>query len=133
MGLTRPRRTAELARPSWAANSVEEHVLIDHRTYVIKPGKMQAHLEIYKKYGYQAQVRHLGKPLAYMYAESGELNTIVHIWTYKDAADRAARRAAMQADPEWQLYLQKNAEAGYLLSQKTSLMVPADIDQVMTS
>ncbi|MDT3683516.1 MAG: NIPSNAP family protein [Pseudorhodoplanes sp.] len=106
-------------------------MLIDHRTYVIKPGKMQAHIEIYQKYGYQAQVRHLGKPLAYMYAESGELNTIVHIWMYKDAADRATRRAAMQADPDWQVYLQKNAEAGYLLSQKTSLMVPADIDQVM--
>lgn len=108
-------------------------MLIDHRTYVIKPGKMQAHLEIYEKYGYHVQVRHLGKPLAYMYAESGELNTIVHIWMYKDAADRAARRAAMQADPEWKEYLKKNAEAGYLVSQKTSLMVPANVDQVAKS
>jgi hypothetical protein len=108
-------------------------VLIDHRTYEIKPGKMQAHLDIYEKYGYQAQIRHLGTPLAYMYAESGELNTVVHIWAYRDAADRAARRAAMQADPEWKKYLEKSGEAGYLVSQKTSLMVPANVDQVAKS
>ena len=108
-------------------------MLIDHRTYVVRPGKMQAHLEIYEKYGYQAQVRHLGKPLAYMYSESGELNTIVHIWVYQDAADRAKRRAAMQADPEWKEYLKRNAEAGYLVSQKNSLMTPANVDQIVTS
>lgn len=107
-------------------------MLLDHRTYVIKPGKMQAHIDIYEKYGYAAQVRHLGKPLVYMYAESGELNTLVHIWMYKDAADRATRRAAMQADPDWNEYVKKNSEAGYLLSQKTSLMIPAHIGQVAT-
>lgn len=107
-------------------------MLLDHRTYVIKPGKMQAHIDIYEKYGYAAQVRHLGKPLVYMYAESGELNTLVHIWMYKDAADRATRRAAMQADPDWNEYVKKNSEAGYLLSQKTSLMIPANIGQVAT-
>lgn len=108
-------------------------MLMDYRTYTIQPGKMQAYIEIYRTYGATAQARHLGKPLTYMYAESGELNTIVHIWMYKDAADRAARRAAMLADPDWKEYQKRNAEAGYLLSQKTSLMVPADVDQVATS
>ena len=50
------------------------------------------------------------------------MNTYVHIWVYKDAADRAAKRAAMAADPEWQTYIQKNGEAGYLIAQKNSLM-----------
>jgi hypothetical protein len=31
----------------------------------------------------------------------------------------------MSADPDWQVYLQKNAEAGYLIAQKNSLMTPA--------
>jgi len=99
-------------------------VLIDHRTYRTKPGKLQAHLDLYEQHGYAAQVRHLGKPFAYMVAESGELNTIVHIWVYEDAADRARRRAAMQADPEWQAYLKMSADAGYLDSQTTKLMLP---------
>ena len=99
-------------------------MLVDHRTYRMKPGRMQAHLDLYEQYGYAAQVRHLGKPLAHMVAETGELNTLVHIWVYEDAADRAKRRAAMAADPEWQLYLKKNAEAGNLDQQVTKLMTP---------
>ena len=47
-----------------------------------------------------------------MITESGEINTIVHIWVYEDAADRAKRRAAMAADPDWQAYLKKSGEAG---------------------
>jgi hypothetical protein len=101
-------------------------VLVDHRTYRIKPAMMAAHLELYDKHGRAAQVRHLGEPLGYLIAESGELNTIVHMWVYDDAADRAKKRAAMMADPEWQNYLKLSAEAGYLQEQRTSLMNPAE-------
>ena len=99
-------------------------MLIDHRTYRVRPGTLNAHLELYEKHGFAAQTRHLGQPLAYLYAESGDLNTIVHIWAYEDAADRAKRRAAMAADPEWQNYLRLSAEAGYLQEQTTKLMIP---------
>ena len=51
--------------------------------------------------------------------------TSTAIWVYEDAADRSRRRAAMMADPEWQAYLEKNAEAGYLLKQESKLMSPA--------
>ena len=100
-------------------------MLIDHRYYRIKPGMVPAHLDLYEQTGFKAQSRHLGQPLAYLFTESGEVNTFVHMWVYKDAADRAARRAAMSADPEWQIYIQKNAEAGYLVAQKNNLMTPA--------
>jgi hypothetical protein len=102
-----------------------KRVLVDHRTYRIKPGMTAAHLAIYEQYGLAAQSRHLGAPFAYMYAESGDVNTVVHQWAYEDAADRAQRRAGMLKDPEWQVYLQKLNESGYLLEQKTSLMIPA--------
>jgi hypothetical protein len=101
------------------------HVLIDHRTYRVRPGTMQAHLDIYEQYGFAAQTRHIGKPVAYMFAESGDLNTIVHIWAYENAGDRETKRAAMAADPDWQTYLKKNREAGYLENQVTKLMIPA--------
>ena len=73
-------------------------MLVDHRTYRIKPGMTQAHLDIYEKHGLAAQTRHLGPPIAYMFAESGDVNTIVHQWAYDDAADRMRRRANMWAD-----------------------------------
>ncbi len=100
-------------------------MLVDHRTYTIKPGKMTAYLELYEQAGLKPQSRHLGDPIAYMFAESGELNTVVHIWAYKDATDRATRRAAMVADPEWQAYLKKSGEAGFIEKQVTKLMTPA--------
>jgi len=100
-------------------------MLIDHRTYTVRAGMMAKHLAIYEQYGLKPQKRHLGEPLAYLVTESGELNTYVHIWVYKDAADRAAKRAAMGADPEWQVYVQKTGEAGYLIKQENKLMTPA--------
>lgn len=99
-------------------------MLIDHRTYVCRPGTIKKHLEIYQAYGWAAQTRHLGMPVAYLTTETGDVNSYVHIWAYEDAADRARRRAAMQADPEWIEYLRRSAEAGYLVSQENKLMVP---------
>jgi hypothetical protein len=100
-------------------------LLVDHRTYKIKPGHMNTHLAIYEEFGLKAQWRHLGEPHAYMFAESGAMNSLVHQWVYKDAADRAARRAAMMGDAEWLTYVKKLAESGLLMDQQTSLMVPA--------
>ena len=40
-----------------AALAKEDIVLVDHRTYRIKPGMTQAHLEIYEKYGFAASAR----------------------------------------------------------------------------
>jgi hypothetical protein len=100
-------------------------MLVDHRTYTVKPGTMAKHMAIYQEYGLVPQKRHLGEPLAYLITESGEVNTYVHMWVYKDAADRAAKRAAMSADPDWHLYLHKSGEAGYLIGQRNNLMNPA--------
>jgi len=100
-------------------------LLVDHCTYRIKPTHMNTHLAIYQEFGLKAQWRHLGEPHAYMFAESGAMNSLVHQWVYKDAADRETRRAAMAADPEWQIYVKKLSESGLLMDQQTSLMVPA--------
>jgi hypothetical protein len=104
----------------------ETRVLIDHRYYRIKPGMVAAHLDLYEKQGFATQSRHLGQPFAYLFTESGEVNTLVHMWAYEDAGDRTRRRAAMAADPEWQNYLRMMNETGYLVSQQNNLMLPAN-------
>ena len=100
-------------------------MLLDHRTYTVRPGTIAKQMKLYEEYGLAAQKRHLGEPLAWLVTETGEINTYVHIWVYEDAADRARRRAAMLADPEWQAFLQNSAEAGYLIKQENKLMTPA--------
>ncbi len=100
-------------------------MLYDHRTYVCRPGTIKKQLELYKAHGWEPQTRNLGQPLMYAMTETGNPNAFIHIWVYEDAADRATRRAAMQADPDWQEYLRLNAEAGYLVSQTNTLLIPA--------
>ena len=100
-------------------------MLIDLRTYTVRPGSMPAQLALYEKLGYPIQLRYMGEPHFYLTAESGELNTIVHGWVYDSAGDREDKRARMAKDPDWKVYLTENAKAANIVSQRTSLMVPA--------
>jgi len=97
-------------------------MLFDMRIYTCKPGTVPAQLELYRQHGYAAQTRHLGKPVLYGVTETGPINTYVHVWGYESAADRETKRAAMQADPEWQAFLQKSKEAGHLIGQENRLL-----------
>jgi hypothetical protein len=100
-------------------------MLLDVRTYRCRPGTTKKHLELYERLGKAPQTRHLGPPLAYLLTETGNPNEFVHIWVYESAADRETKRAAMQADPEWQAYLAASAELGALEHQDNRLMRPA--------
>ncbi len=100
-------------------------MLLDHRTYTVRPGTLHLQLALYEGFGFEAQKRHLGAPLAFLVTETGELNTYVHIWAYEDATDRMRRRAALQADRNWLTYLDKAAAAAYITRQETKLMTPA--------
>lgn len=99
-------------------------MLFDVRIYTCRPGTIKKHLALYEKLGKTAQVRHLGEPFAYLTTETGNVNRYIHIWKYQDAADRARRRAAMQADPEWITFMEESAKLGALEHQENSLMLP---------
>ncbi len=97
-------------------------MIFDHRTYTCRPGTIKKHLALYAEHGWAPQTKHLGQPLLYAATETGDVNTFVHVWVYKDTADRTAKRAAMQADPDWNAYLARSAEAGYLVSQVNTIL-----------
>ena len=99
-------------------------MIFDHRTYCCRPGMVPAQMALYEQYGKAPQERHLGKPVLYGIAETGRINSYVHVWAYDDAADRAKKRAAMQADPEWQDFLKRSAEAGNLITQENQILIP---------
>ena len=105
-------------------------MIFDHRTYTCKPGTVRKALELYEQHGMAAQIKHLGPPVLYGMTEVGNVNTYIHVWAYQDLADRTRRRAAMQADPAWQAYLQKSSEAGYLLSQVNTILTAAPFFKV---
>ena len=99
-------------------------MIYDHRTYVCHPGRIRKHLKLYADHGWEPQRRHLGEPVIYAAVETGDVNSYVHVWAYADVADREARRAALAADPDWQAYLAKSAEAGHLARQVNTILKP---------
>ncbi|MEZ5826705.1 MAG: NIPSNAP family protein [Geminicoccaceae bacterium] len=100
-------------------------MIFDHRTYYCRAGTIGAHMALYEAHGLAAQKRHLGDPVLYATTETGDVNSFVHVWVYDSAGDRERKRAAMEADPEWQAYKKMSAEAGYLIRQENKILVPA--------
>lgn len=77
------------------------------RTYRLSNGSLPAYLDAVEQEGIAIQSRHLGTLVAYLQSEIGPLNEIVHIWAYPSLDEREARRARLQADPDWQAFLPK--------------------------
>lgn len=100
-------------------------MFVEKRVYTLKPGGVPTYMKLYEEFGYKTQSKHLGQPVGWYFSEVGGLNQITHMWQYEDLNDRATRRAAMQADPDWQVYIKKIADAKILLSQENELLVPA--------
>lgn len=85
-------------------------MLVDHRTYTIHPGKIADFLALYGELAWPIQRRHLGDCVGwYQSMDIGQLNQVVHMWRFSDLNDRAARRAAMAADPGWPAYMSQAA------------------------
>lgn len=82
-------------------------MIVEQRIYTLKPGKVAEYLALYRAEGLDVQVGHLGRLVGYYSVEVGALNQLIHMWAYEDANDRATRRAALYADPEWQRVVQK--------------------------
>lgn len=71
------------------------------RIYTCHPGKLGAFLKLVETEILPLQTKYCGNLVFYSTSETGELNQVVQVWAYQDAADRDARRSAMWADPAW--------------------------------
>ena len=95
--------------------------LYELRIYRFHPGKVaewarlaQTGLPIREKYS---------SPVGFWQTEVGVLNTVVHLWPYRDARHRAEVRKAVAADPRWQEVIAKLYPL--LQSQESKLLLPA--------
>ncbi|GJE27673.1 NIPSNAP family protein [Methylobacterium organophilum] len=82
-------------------------MIYEMRTYRLKTGTVPAYLKLVGEEGIAIQRGHLGNLVGYYATEIGPLNEIVHVWGYRDLADRESRRAALAADPAWTAFLPK--------------------------
>jgi hypothetical protein len=74
-------------------------MIYEFRTYTLKPRSLA---EVEKRYGEAYEYRKKYSPLtAFWHTEIGPLNEIIHVWGYKDLAERARIRAEASKDPNW--------------------------------
>ncbi len=105
-------------------------MIIDHRTYDFHPGKMNAWIENYEKYGLPVQKKHLGNFIGFCTVEVGPINQVVFMWGFEDAGDRERRRAAMAEDPDWGEFARRSAEIGALRQQQDKLIKPVPFSPI---
>jgi len=74
-------------------------VIYEIRTYRIAPGTLA---EVEKRFGEAYEYRkQLSELTAFWHTEIGSLNEIVHVWPYRDLAERARIRAEAVKHPSW--------------------------------
>jgi hypothetical protein len=90
------------------------------RTYRLVPGKAAAYGEVMRE-ALPIREKH-SAPVGYWLVEIGPLNTVVHLWGYRDLAHRAEVCRALAADAAWQ------SAVGRLLplvqAQEAKILVP---------
>jgi len=74
-------------------------MIYEIRTYRLAPGSVA---EVEKRFGEAYEYRKKYSELtAFLHTEIGPLNEIVHIWGYRDLADRARVRGEVAKDTNW--------------------------------
>jgi hypothetical protein len=92
-------------------------MIYEVRTYDIKPGSLA---EVEKRFGEAYEKRKQHSPLAaFWHTEIGPLNQIIHVWPYKDGAERDTIRAAAVKDGAWPPKIGE-----FVLNMRSEIMVP---------
>lgn len=97
-------------------------MIVEQRTYRFQPGAVPRFMALYQAGPLALQRRILGNLLGYFVTEIGPLNETVHLWGYDSLDERARRRAALAAEPEWRAFLQEILPL--LETQETKVLMP---------
>ena len=98
-------------------------MIVEERIYTLHAGKTPEYLRLYETEGLEIQRGILGRMVGYFSTEFGPLNQIVHLWAYRDLAERSERRARLTADEGWRTYVAKVRPL--IAHQENKLLVPA--------
>ena len=97
-------------------------MIVEHRTYTLKPLRTRDFLALYEKAALPLQRKYLGRLIGFFVSEIGPMNQVVHLWAFDSLADREQRRQAMEADPLWTPYVDALRELDVMLQQETKLL-----------
>jgi NIPSNAP len=82
-------------------------MIVEERDYHVTTGKLAELVKLYETEGIELQKRYLGNLIGVFTTDVGALSTYTHIWAYESYADRDERRAKLQNDAQWKVFLAK--------------------------
>ena len=103
-------------------------MIIELRTYTIKPGEVKNFINIYDKEIREIHTKILGNQLGFFYTEIGNVNEVVHLYGYQSFEDRKKRREILAKNQEFQSYVTK--VANLVVDMKNQLLNPTDFSKI---
>ena len=103
-------------------------MIIEMRTYSIKPGELHNFINIYDKEIRQIHTKILGNQIGFFYTEVGNVNEVVHLYGYDSYEDRQLRREVLSKNPEFKVYIGKVQDL--IVDMKNQLMSPASFSNI---
>ena len=103
-------------------------MIIEMRTYILKPATLRKFLDIYNNDIRETHVSILGNQIGFFYTEFGELNKVVHLYGYDSYEDREKRRELLSKNKDFIDYLDKVKDI--ILHMKNEVMIPADFSKI---
>lgn len=98
-------------------------MIVEERIYNLHVGTAPQYLAAYEAEGLDIQRKILGRMVGYFSTEIGPLHQLVHLWAYRDLAERDERRARLNADPGWKAYVPKIRP--FVIAQENKILIPA--------
>lgn len=95
-------------------------MITDLRMYTLHPGKLPTYLDLYAEEGWPLQLEFLERCDGFYVVDVGVQNSVVHMWTHEDMAEREQRRKQMQADARWNVFCEKIS--GFFLHQEDHIL-----------
>ncbi len=97
-------------------------MIVEQRDYHVYTGKLAELVRLYEQEGIPIQQEILGGLVGAFTTDIGALSTYSTLWRYDSYAERAERRARLQADERWQRFLAKIQPL--IHTQQNRILVP---------
>lgn len=103
-------------------------MIVEQRTYRIRPGKIHEFLKKYEAEGLPLQEAALGNLIGYFTTEVGDVNAVVQLWGFDTFEDRLQRRAALSGNPKWREFA--GGLVSLIESQSSQMLLPTQFSPI---
>lgn len=103
-------------------------MIFEMRTYTVKIGQLNNYINHFEEVGMPI-ISKYATLIGYWQTEVGELNQVIHIWSYSDYNQRAEKRAELYQNTAWlNEFLPKAMQM--LEKQQSKILTPANFSPI---